>query len=137
MIKSKGEGASAEKLDEAIDHLCKEVGKAWVDTNSIIFCHALEYQDKMTEFLMESAVSIEALCDCIWEVVMKVMEDAGKSTADGLGITLNLVDMLPTILLQLAFNMATLGLTGFAAKVYSAQPNSRTDLPDFSHMPPP
>ena len=57
--------------------------------------------------------------------------------ADGLGITLRLVDMLPTILLQLAFNMATPGLTGFVPEVYAAWPKSRTDLLDFSHMPPP
>ena len=63
---------------------------------------------------------------------MKVMEDAGKPMADGLGITLCLVDMLPTIPLQLAFNTATPGLTGFAPKVYAAQPKSRMDLLDFS-----
>ena len=64
------------------------------------------------------------------------MEDAGKPVADGLGITLHLVDMLPTILLQLAFNMATLGLTGFAPEVYAAWPKSWMDLLDFSHVPP-
>ena len=87
----------------------KEAGNAWLDANSIIFHHTLEYQNKMTEFLMESAVAIEVLHDCIWEVVMKVMEDAEKPAADGLGITLCLVDMLPTVLLQLAFNTATPG----------------------------
>ena len=56
--------------------------------------------------------------------------------ADGLGIALCLVDMLPTIPLQLAFNMATPGLTGFAPEVYAARPKSRTDLLDFSHVPP-
>ena len=35
------------------------------------------------------------------------MESAGKSVADGLGIALHLVDMLPTIPLQLAFNTIT------------------------------
>ena len=67
---------------------------------------------------------------------MKVMEDAREPMADGLGIALCLVDMLPTILPQLAFNMATLGLTGFAPEVYAAQPKSQMDLLDFSHVPP-
>ena len=78
MIKSEGEGTSAEKLDEAIDHLWEEAGEAWLDTNSILFHHALEYQNKMSDFLTESNEAIEALHDCIWTVVMKVMEDAGK-----------------------------------------------------------
>ena len=137
MIKSEGEGALAKKLNESIDHLRKEAGKAWLDTNSIIFHHTLEYQKKMTEFFTESSGAIEALHDHIWEVVMKVMEDAGKPMADGLRITLHLVDMLPTVPLQLAFNTATLGLTGFAPEVYAAWPNSRMDLLDFSHAPPP
>ena len=67
--------------------------------NSILFKHALKYQNKMAEFLTESSTAIEALHDCIWTVVMKVMEDAGKPAADGLGIAMHLVDMLPTILL--------------------------------------
>ena len=85
---------------------------------------------------MESSQVIEALHDCIWDVVMKVMEDAGKPMADGLGITLHLVDILPTILLQLAFKMATPGLTSFVPEVYAAWSKSRTDLLDFSYVPP-
>ena len=87
--------------------------------------------------MTESGRAIKALHDCIWEVVMKVMEDAGKPVADGLGITLYLLDMLPIIPLQLAFNTATPGLTRFVPKVYAAQPKSRMDLLNFFHKPPP
>ena len=69
----------------------------WLDTNSILFCHTLEYQNKLSDFLTESKGAIETLHDCIWMVVVKVMEDAGKPTADGLEIAVHLVDMLPTI----------------------------------------
>ena len=136
MIKSEGEGASAEKLNEAIDCLWEEAGKAWLDMNSLLFCHALEYQNKMSEFLTESNEAIEALHDRIWSVVMKVMEDAGKPMADGLGIAMRLVDMLPTIPLHLAFHLSTPGLIGFMPEVYAAWPKSRMDILDFSHMSP-
>ena len=53
MLKSEGQGASAEKLNEAINRLRVEAGKAWLDTNSILFRHALEYQEKMTKFVTE------------------------------------------------------------------------------------
>ena len=39
------------------------------------------------------------------------MESAGKSAVDELGIALHLVDMLPTIPLQLTFNTVTAGLS--------------------------
>ena len=54
--------------------------------------------------------------ECIWEVVCQVMESVGKSVADGLGIALHLVDMLPTIPLQLTFNTVTAGLPGYTPK---------------------
>ena len=125
MIQSEGEGAEAEKLNEAMDHLRKEAGEAWLDTNSILFHHTLEYQNRMSNFLTESEDAIEALHDCIWMVVMRVMEDAGKPTANGLGITMHLVDMLPTIPIHLAFHPSTPGLTRFTPEVYAARPKFR------------
>ena len=136
MIQSEWEGVEAEKLDEAIDYLCKEAGKAWLDTNSILFHHALEYQNNLSNFLTESEDAIEVLHDHIWTVVVKVMEDTGKPMANGLGITMHLVDMLPTILISLAFHSSTPWLTRFAPEVYAARPRFRTDVLDFSHTPP-
>ena len=120
LIKSEGEGASEEKLDKAIEHLREAGGMAWLDTNSLLFGHTLEYQNKMIELIMSSREAIQALHECIWKVVTQVMEDAGKSVADSLGITLRLVDMVPTIPLQLAFNTATAGLIGCTPEVYAA-----------------
>ena len=114
----------------------KKPGKAWLDTNSIHFCHTLEYQNKMSNFLTESGKAIEMLHDCIWMVVLKVMEDARKPVADGLGIAMHLVDMLLTIPLHLTFQSAVPELTRFAPEVYAAQSKSRTDILNFSHAPP-
>ena len=137
LIKSEGEGMSKDKLDEAIEHLREAGGVAWLDTNSLLFSHTLDYQNKMIELITNSQEAIQALHECIWKVVSQVMEDTGKSVVDGLGIALHLVDMLPTIPLQLAFNIATAGLLGCAPKVYAAWPKTRTDSLDFSHAPPP
>ena len=53
----------------------------------------------------------------------QVMESAGKSAADSLGIALHLVDMLPTIPLQLTFNTVTAGPLGHTPKAltYASQ----------------
>ena len=64
------EEVEAEKLDEAFDCLHQEAGKAWLDTNSILFCHAFKYQNKLSDFLTESKDASEALHDCIWTVVV-------------------------------------------------------------------
>ena len=134
MIQS--EGVEAEKLNEAFDCLHKEAGEAWLDTNSILFHHALEYQNKLSDFLTESKEAIEALHDRIWTVIVKVMDDAGAPAGGGLEITVHLVDMLPTIPIHLAFHSSTPGLTSFTPEVYAAQPWFRTDILDPLHMPP-
>ena len=61
----------------------------------------------MVQLINHSQEAIQALHECIWEVVCQVMESAGKSVVDGLGIALHLVGMLPTIPLQLTFNTVT------------------------------
>ena len=136
LIKSEGEGTSEGKLDKAIEHLREAGGMVWLDTNSLLFSHALEYQNKMIELITSSRKAIEALHERIWKVVSQVMEDAGKPASDGLGITLCLVDMLPTIPLQLSFNTATARLLGCVPEVYAMRPKMRTDGLDFSHAPP-
>ena len=123
-------------LDEAIECLREAGGAAWQDTNSLLFSHALEYQNKMIELVTSSSEAIQALHECIWKVVSQVMEDAGKYTVDGMGIALHLVDMLPTIPLQLTFSTATAGLLECTPEVYAARPKTRTDGLDFSHAPP-
>ena len=63
------EEGKVENLNEAVDHLCKEAGEAWLDMNSTLFHHTLEYQNKLNDFLTERKNAIEALHDRIWTVV--------------------------------------------------------------------
>ena len=83
----------------------------WLETNSLLFHHTLEHQNNMIQLVTRSQEAIQALHERIWKVVHRVMESAGKSVADGLGISLCLVDMLPAIPLQLTFNTVTAGLS--------------------------
>ena len=55
LLKSEGQGASDEELNEALDHLRVEAGEAWLEMNSLLYCHMLEYQEKMNEFIMETS----------------------------------------------------------------------------------
>ena len=82
-------------------------------TNSLLFCHTIEYQGNMTQLVTRSQEAIQALHEHIWKVVHQVMDSADKSVADGLEIAIHLVDMLLSISLQLTFNTVTAGLPGF------------------------
>ena len=62
-------------------------GKAtWLRVNSLLFHHTLDYQRYMVQLINCSQEAIHALHERIWEVVCRVMESAGKSVADGLGL---------------------------------------------------
>ena len=91
--------------------------------NSLLFCHTIDHQQFMVWLINRSQEAIQALHDRIWEVVCRVMESAGKSAVDGLGIALHLVSMLPTIPLQPAFNTVTAKLPGYTprALTYASQ----------------
>ena len=83
--------------------------ETWLHINYLLFRHTLDYQKYMVQLINRSQEAIQALHERIWEVVCRVMESAGKSMADSLGIALHLVAMLPTIPLQLTFNTVTAG----------------------------
>ena len=93
---------------------------AWLCTNSLLFQHCLEYQSNMMEFVNRSQKEIQTIHDHIWEVVSGIMGHSGRSTADGLEIALHLVDMLPSIPLQLTFNTVTTTLPRYTPKALAS-----------------
>ena len=99
----------------------------WLETNSLLFHHTLEYQNNMTELITRSQEAIQALHEHIWEVVCWVMESAGKSVVDSLEIALHLVDMLPSIPLQLTFNTVTARLPRFTPEALTYATPLSTD----------
>ena len=138
MITSKGEGVSAEKLDETIDRLWEEAGEAWLDTilNTLLSHFGISEQDDWFPHREQQSH---------WGVAWLHLEGSHEGdgrcwknhAADNLGIDTCLVDMLPTIPLQLAFHSATPGLTSFTCqKSMLPWHKSRMDVLDFTHAPP-
>ena len=118
-------------VEECPDCPSRQCGKAtrksgettWLHVNFLLFRHTLDYQRYMVQLVDRSQGAIDALHGRIWEVVCQVMESAGKSTVDGLGVALHLVNMLPTIPLHLSFNTVTAGLLRHTPKAltYASQ----------------
>ena len=99
-------------------------------TNSVLFHHTLDYQDKMIQLVTRSQDTIRGLNDRIWDVVRHVMEKAGRSTVDRLKIVLCLVGMLPSIPLHLTFHTAIADLPRFTPKAltYTLPPSTIQDV---------
>ena len=101
----------------------RRASETWLHINSSLFRHAIDHQRFMVRLIDRSQEAIQALHDRIWKVISQVMESAGRSAADGIGIALHLVGLLLTIPLQLAFNTITPELPGYTprALTYASQ----------------
>ena len=132
---SKGE--KVKDLNETVVYLCRKAGEVWLETNSMLFWHVLEYEAKLNEFVTESEIAIQAQLDHIWMVVTRIMEDAGAPVSNGLRIATCLVNMLPTIPANLAFCTTVPMLTGFTLEVYASKPWLKTNILDLTCTPPP
>ena len=106
------QGCVGRSMDERDKASWQSDKVAWLQTNSLLFCHTLEYKRNMIQLVTRSQEAIQTLHECIWTVIHRAMEAAGKPVADSLEIALHLVDMLPTIPLQLTFNTVMAGLPG-------------------------
>ena len=97
--------------------------ETWLHINSLLFHHTIDHQQFMVWLINRSQEAIQVLHDRIWEVVRQVMESAGKSATDSLGIALHLVSMLLTIPLEPAFNTITAQLPRYTpgALTYASQ----------------
>ena len=111
-----------EASHEATVQECR-TSETWLHINTSLFRHAIDHQQFLVWLIERSQVDIQALHDRIWKVTSRVMGSAGRSAADGIGIALHLVGLLPTIPIQLAFNTITPELPGYTprALTYASQ----------------
>ena len=114
-------GAQAASHEATVQE--SRASETWLHINSSLFRHAIDHQQFMVRLIEGSQEAIQALHDRIWKVTSRVMESAGRSAADGIGIALHLMGLLPTIPLQLAFNTITPELPGYTprALTYASQ----------------
>ena len=101
----------------------RRASETWLHINTSLFRHAIDHQQFLVRLIERSQVDIQALHDRIWKVTSRVMGSAGRSAADGIGIALHLVGLLPTVPIQLAFNTITPELPGYTprALTYASQ----------------
>ena len=114
-------GAQAASHESTVQE--SHAGETWLHINSLLFHHAIDHQQFMVRLINRSQEAIQALHDRIWKVIHRVMESAGRSTVDGIGIALYLMGLLLTIPLQLAFNTITPKPPGYTprALTYASQ----------------
>ena len=52
-----------EDLNEAVKYLCRKAGQVWLETNSTLLQHALDYEAKLNDFLTETGNALQVQWD--------------------------------------------------------------------------
>ena len=131
------EGDNDNEHEELIEDLHKKVCQAWLDTNSTLFWHVLEFETKFVEFLTEVEALLQVQQNHIWMVVHQTTEDVSASMSNSLVVALHLLNMLPTLLANFTFNTTAPLLTGFVPEVLAHQTWLALNSLHFMHTPPP
>ena len=89
------------KHEETLQQLCTKADKAWKDTNN--FNHQLHYDGQLAAFISNAERSLQEKWHEVWECVHRIMDVAGVSHDICLGLTLHILDKLPTIPIDLSY----------------------------------
>ena len=83
--------------------LCEEVDKAWENTNNVVFDHQLRYDVQLAGFITSTKTILQEKWDEVWECVQSLTEVAGIPQDICLHLALQVLELLPTIPMDLSF----------------------------------
>ena len=92
------------KHEETLQQLCTEADQAWKDTKDLVFNHQLHYDGQLMAFISNTERTLENW-DEVWGCVCRLADVAGISHDACLGLTLHILNKLPTIPIDLSYCM--------------------------------
>ena len=96
-------GNSDKKHEETLQTLCEEADKAWEDTNNVVFNHQLRYDTQLVSFIASAKKTLQEKIDEVWEHVQSLLYVAGIPQDVCLCLALQVLELLPTIPIDLSF----------------------------------
>ena len=109
------------KHEETLQQLHTKVDKAWKDTNNLVFNHQLHYDGQLMAFISNTERSLQEKWDEVWECVRRLADMAGVSHDACLGLTLQVLDKLPTIPIDLSYHMPIPTMLAYGPESYTYQ----------------
>ena len=94
----------SEDEHEAMTHrLCSEANAAWKEMHEVMYDHQLQYDGWLATFLMEAKMTLNDMQGEVWATVCTLAENEGITFDTCLGITLQVLNLLPQIPKDISF----------------------------------
>ena len=107
-----------EKHEETLQQLYAEAGKAWKDTNKLVFNHQLRYDKELLAFISNT---LQEKWDEVWGHVCKLTDVAGVPHNTCLSLALQVHEKIPMVPIDLYYHMPIPMMLAYGPESYTYQ----------------
>ena len=93
---------SLDTKDKAMEEILNKASEAWLQTNTSLFKHALDYEGKLNSFLDKAGGWIREQEERIWTTMFQITGDIGAPLCASLNVLLRLLETLVSFLANLS-----------------------------------
>ena len=97
------DGVSEAECEATTHRLCSEVDAAWKEMHKVMYNHQLQYDQQLTTFLTDAEMALNDMQGKVWATVWALAENKGITFNACLGLTLQVLNLLPQIPIDILF----------------------------------
>ena len=86
-------------------HLCSEANVAWKEMHEVMYNHQLHYDRQLATFLTDAKTALSDMWGEVWDTIHALAESEGITFDVCLGLTLQVLNLLPQIPIDISFHM--------------------------------
>ena len=83
--------------------ICSEADAAWKEMHEVMYNHQLQYDGRLATFLVEAETALNDMRGEVWATVCTLAENEGITFDACLGLTLQVLNLLPQIPIDISF----------------------------------
>ena len=125
---------SLDAKDKVMEVILNKASEAWLQTNTSLFKHILDYEGKLNAFLDKAGGWIREQEERIWTTMFQITGDIGASLCASLDVLLHLLETLPLFPANLSYQSQSPIICGFAPEA-NAQPQLGLHSLNLPHTP--
>ena len=85
-------------------HLHSEAAVTWKEMHEVMYNHQLHYDRQLSTFLTDAEMALSNMRDEVWDAIHALVENEGITFDVCLGITLQVLSLLPQIPIDISFH---------------------------------
>ena len=86
-------------------HLCSEADVTWKEMHEVMYNHQLHYDGQLAMFLMDAKMALSNMWGEVRDAIHALVESEGITFDACLGLTLQVLNLLPQIPINILFHM--------------------------------